>query len=83
MDTMSDERDKLIELKSIRIAHWIFTGGFLSGDDHSGIGMEPWAMFVSLITSGFLGPQSFQEVLKFIFTEEVFNYGKKNQSSKI
>jgi uncharacterized membrane protein len=28
MDTMSDERDKLIELKSIRIAHWIFTVDF-------------------------------------------------------
>ena len=54
MDTMSDERDKLIELKSIRIAHWIFTGGFLTAMTTQAVGMEPWAMFASLITFGFL-----------------------------
>lgn len=54
MEMMSDERDKLIELKSIRIAHWIFTGGFLTAMTTQAVGMEPWAMFASLITFGFL-----------------------------
>lgn len=54
LDEMSDERDKLIELKSIRISHWIFTGGFLSAMTALAMGMEPWVMFTTLIVSGFL-----------------------------
>ncbi|MBK6525203.1 MAG: hypothetical protein IPG07_06365 [Crocinitomicaceae bacterium] len=55
METMSDERDKLIELKTIRISHWIFTAGFLAAMSTQAMGMEPWTMFVTLIASGFLG----------------------------
>jgi len=54
LDEISDERDKLIELKAIRISHWIFTGGFLAAMSTQAMGMEPWAMFVTLIFSGFL-----------------------------
>lgn len=54
MDSVSDERDKLIELKAIRISHWIFTGGFLGAMTTQAFGMEPWAMFVTLIASGFI-----------------------------
>lgn len=54
MDSVSDERDKLIELKAIRISHWIFTAGFLGAMTTQAFGMEPWAMFVTLIASGFI-----------------------------
>ncbi|MBE0655146.1 MAG: hypothetical protein IH594_15195 [Bacteroidales bacterium] len=50
----TDERDKLIELKSIRISHWIFIFGFMSAMGSMAIGMEPYVMFLTLISSGFL-----------------------------
>jgi len=50
----NDERDKLIELKSIRISHWIFTLGFGIAMGALAIGLQPWVMFVTLIASGFL-----------------------------
>ena len=53
MQTKTDERDKLIELKAIRISHWIFTVGFLLSMVSQVIGMPPYAMFVTLIISGF------------------------------
>lgn len=54
LDGISDERDKLIELKAIRISHWIFTAGFLTAMTTLAMGMEPWVMFTTLIVSGFL-----------------------------
>jgi len=51
---IEDERDKLIELKSIRISHWIFTLGFMLAMGSQAIGMQPWVMFITLIASGFL-----------------------------
>lgn len=54
MTTLSDERDKLIDLKAIRIAHWIFTGGFLLAMVTQVMGMPPYAMFLTLVASGFL-----------------------------
>lgn len=54
MDEPSDERDQLIELKSIRISHWIFTAGFLLAMSSQAYGMQPWVMFVTLIAFGFL-----------------------------
>lgn len=54
MDEPSDERDQLIELKSIRISHWIFTAGFLLAMSSQAYGMQPWVMFVTLISFGFL-----------------------------
>jgi len=53
LPTLSDERDKLIDLKAIRISHWIFTGGFLLWMVSQVIGMPPYAMFITLIVSGF------------------------------
>jgi ethanolamine transporter EutH len=49
-----DERDKLIELKSIRIAHWIFIAGFFLAMGSQALSMQPWVMFVLLISSGFI-----------------------------
>jgi hypothetical protein len=54
MSTLSDERDKLIELKSIRISHWIFTAGFMLAMGSQVIDMPHYAMFMTLIVSGFL-----------------------------
>jgi hypothetical protein len=51
---LSDERDKLIELKTIRISHWVFLFGFLLAMASQAFGMKPWVMFVTLILSGFL-----------------------------
>jgi hypothetical protein len=51
---ITDERDKLIELKSIRISHWIFISGFLLAMGSLAIEMPTWVMFVTLIYSGFI-----------------------------
>jgi hypothetical protein len=51
---IDDERDKLIELKTIRISHWTFTLGFLLAMGSLAIGMPPYVMFILLISSGFI-----------------------------
>lgn len=50
--TITDERDKLIELKAIRISHWTFILGFFLSMGSQAIDMQPWVMFVLLISSG-------------------------------
>lgn len=52
--TKMDEMDKLIELKSIRVSHWIFITGFFSAMGSMAFGMNPSMMFILLISSGFL-----------------------------
>jgi len=52
--TLNDERDKLIDLKAIRISHWIFTMGFLLSMVSQVMGMQLWVMFIILIASGFI-----------------------------
>ena len=52
--TVTDERDKLIELKAIRISHWTFILGFLLSMGSQAIGMQPWVMIVTLVASGFV-----------------------------
>ena len=54
MTSLKDERDKLIELKAIRISHWVFTAGFLMAMVSQVVGMPPYAMFITLVVSGFL-----------------------------
>lgn len=54
MDEMTDERDKLIELKTIRISHWIFTAGFFLAMGSQALGMQTWVMMVTFIVSGLL-----------------------------
>jgi len=53
--TKDDERDKLIELRAIRIAHWIFVVGFVSAMGAIALGMQPWLMLIIIIGSGFIG----------------------------
>lgn len=54
MDTKSDERDKIIDLKATRISHWIFTLGFLLAMIALAIGYDPYMMFLVLFSAGFL-----------------------------
>lgn len=58
-----DERDKLIELKSLRVSYWVFIIGFMSAMGAVALGMELWVMFVTLIVSGFLS-DSISSVVK-------------------
>jgi len=51
---ITDERDKLIELKAIRIAHWTFIAGFILSMGSLAMGVQPWVMLIALIYSGFI-----------------------------
>lgn len=53
LSSLNDERDKLIDLKSIRISHWVFTIGFMITMSSLAIGMAPYVMFLGLVLSGF------------------------------
>jgi hypothetical protein len=53
--TITDEMDRLIELKALRISHWIYSLGFILAMGSQAIGMQPWVLFVTLISSCFLG----------------------------
>jgi uncharacterized membrane protein (DUF485 family) len=54
IDPIEDERDKLIELKAIKISHYIFIVGFMLAMGSLALGWRPWMMFVILISSGFI-----------------------------
>jgi hypothetical protein len=49
-----DERDKLIELKSLRVSYFVFIAGFVLAMGAVAIGMELWVMFATLVVGGFL-----------------------------
>jgi hypothetical protein len=66
MSDITDERDNLIELKSIRISHWIFVFGFMMAMGSLAMGMKPYVMFLTLISSGFLASLA-SEVAKIIY----------------
>jgi hypothetical protein len=63
---LTDERDKLIELKTIRISHWVFICGFVLAMGSQALKMEPWVMFIILIFSGF-GASIISELVKIYF----------------
>lgn len=54
IDPVEDERDKLIELKAIKISHYLFLVGFMLAMGSLALGSQPWVMFVVLISSGFI-----------------------------
>jgi Na+/H+ antiporter NhaD/arsenite permease-like protein len=64
--TKDDERDKLIELKAIRISHWIFVMGFITAMGLLAFGLKPYLMFVILFASGF-GASVISELAKLYF----------------
>jgi hypothetical protein len=51
--SIADERDKLIELRALRIALYAFTGGFALAMGTLAIGMPPSVMFIVLMGSGY------------------------------
>ena len=63
---ITDERDKLIELKCIRISHWIFILGFMLAMGSLAAGMKPYVMFLTLFSSGFLASLA-SEIAKIIY----------------
>jgi len=63
---ITDERDKLIELKCTRISHWIFILGFMLAMGSLAAGMKPYVMFLTLISSGFLATLA-SEIAKIIY----------------
>lgn len=71
MSTLSDERDKLIDLKAIRISHWIFTFGFLLSMVALVLGMPPYVMFLTLIIFGFVSA-IVSEIAKIYFYRKGF-----------
>lgn len=66
MQTLRDERDKLIDLKSLQVAHWVFTGGFSFAVFLAAIGLPSYVMFLTLISSGFASGV-FAEVAKLYY----------------
>jgi hypothetical protein len=50
--TISDEMDKLIELKALRVSHWINVLGFFLAMASQAMGMKPWILIVVIIISG-------------------------------
>ncbi|MDP2234850.1 MAG: hypothetical protein Q8J88_00325 [Bacteroidales bacterium] len=66
IDPIDDERDKLIELKAIKISHYLFILGFVLAMGTLAMGMQPWVMFVVLISSGFLASMV-NEILRLYF----------------
>ncbi len=55
ISTLSDEMDRLIDLKALRISHWTYSFGFLLAMGSQAIGMQAWVLFVTLIASCFIG----------------------------
>jgi len=51
--SFSDERDKLIELRALRIALYVFTCGFFLAMGSLALGMPPSVMFTVLMCSGY------------------------------
>jgi hypothetical protein len=71
ISAIKDERDKLIELKAIRISHWIYTLGFLFAMASQAIGMKPWAMFITLVASGLISTLA-SEIARLYFYRKGF-----------
>jgi hypothetical protein len=51
--SFADERDKSIDLRALRIALYVFTGGFALAMGSLAIGMPPAVMFILLMGSGY------------------------------
>lgn len=66
LPSKTDEMDQLIELKTMRVAHWIFISGFIGAMAALALGMQPWVFFVVLTLSGFIA-SVISEVLSIIY----------------
>ena len=68
---ITDERDKLIELKSARISLYVFTFGFLLAMISLVMEQPPWVMFTILISAGLLS-DTLNELAQFYFYRRGF-----------
>lgn len=68
---ITDERDRLIELKSARISLYVFTFGFLLAMISLVMDQPPWVMFTILILSGVLS-DTLNELAQFYFYRRGF-----------
>lgn len=66
IETATDERDRQIDLKAVRISHWVFIAGFLLAMASQAAGMPVWVMFVLFILSGFMASTA-SEIAKIIY----------------
>jgi hypothetical protein len=51
---VSDEMDRIIELKALRISHWTCALGFMLGMGSQAIGMAPWILILCMLIACFL-----------------------------
>ncbi|MBT3934579.1 MAG: hypothetical protein HOD63_07615 [Bacteroidetes bacterium] len=68
---INDERDKLIELKALKLSHWIFAAGFILAMGSQALGMKVWVMFVTLVVSGLLSTM-LEEIIKLYYYKRGF-----------
>jgi hypothetical protein len=54
IDPIEDERDKMIELKAIKVSHYFFIVGFMMAMGSLGLGMKPSVMIFVLMITGFV-----------------------------
>ncbi|HAF30418.1 MAG TPA: hypothetical protein DCG75_15355 [Bacteroidales bacterium] len=52
--SLTDEMDKLIELKSLKISRWVNSGIFFMAMGSLLLGMQIWVMLILMVTSCFL-----------------------------
>jgi hypothetical protein len=69
--SITDERDKLIELKAARISLYVFTFGFLLAMISLVVEQPPWVMFTLLILAGILS-DTLNELAQFYFYRRGF-----------
>ncbi len=66
INTLTDEMDKLIELKAIKRSRWINSLGFILAMASQAIGKQPWVMMAILISSAILSSM-FEGIIKIYF----------------
>ena len=54
VSTKTDEMDKLIDLKALKISRWVYSIFFVAAMGSLALGKEPWIMVVILISSCFM-----------------------------
>jgi len=52
--SISDEMDNLIELKALRVSHWIFASGTFLAIGSQAFKIQPWIMLAVLFSTGFI-----------------------------
>lgn len=64
--TVTDEMDRLIELRAIKVSRWLHVLGFVAAMASQALGMQPYVLFIVLIVSCFAST-IFEEGVKIYF----------------